>query len=343
MNIVKASNDFLQSLIPTFQPKIHTLLEFGFKSISLQRIVSLNSNARSSVSNPHTAESKIFRLTKTIRFLKYFPNLISQLGLLSNGDSVAIDFSDFGGFQVLMFAKRTNTGRALPVYFEILTYPIEKDSQNIFVITAIKNFCTYITPLDVSFVFDRGFACPAIIEYLFKNKLVFYIRIKSCKTPAYKTYTQKARDFNSGVHLVKAYENKQLTLTVTPAPPGKPGKLQEPWYIISNDVWNTAKTITEIYYHRFEIEEFFKEAKRLFGLEYIRFKKYTSLSIILWFVMLNFWLQRYLLKTAQQETKQDLIKKCKTSWNQSFTHYWLEQLKFFLMEPVLFQISLQTG
>jgi hypothetical protein len=38
---------------------------------------------------------------------------------------VAVDFSDFGnGFQVLMFAKQTRKGRALPLYFEILRYPI---------------------------------------------------------------------------------------------------------------------------------------------------------------------------------------------------------------------------
>jgi N12 class adenine-specific DNA methylase len=38
---------------------------------------------------------------------------------------VAVDFSDFGnGFQVLMFAEQTRKGRAQPLYFEILRYPI---------------------------------------------------------------------------------------------------------------------------------------------------------------------------------------------------------------------------
>lgn len=92
MNIIAETNVFLQLAQPVFQRKVHKLLEFGFKSLSLQRIISLSSNARSTVSNRHTAESKIFRLTKTCRFLESFPDLIAHLGLLKSGDCVAIDF-----------------------------------------------------------------------------------------------------------------------------------------------------------------------------------------------------------------------------------------------------------
>ncbi len=120
MNIIAETNVFLQAVQPVFQRKVHKLLEFGFKSLSLQRIVSLSSNARTTISNRHTAESKAFRLTKAKRFLKLFPGLVNHLHLLNDDDCVAIDFSDFGGFWVLMFAKRTDKGRALPLYFEIL-------------------------------------------------------------------------------------------------------------------------------------------------------------------------------------------------------------------------------
>lgn len=334
MNIVQSSNEFLQVIQPVFQKKVHKLLEFGFKSLSLQRIVSLNSNARSTIHNQHTAESKVFRLTKTARFLKLFPKLITHLDLVKAGDNVAVDFSDFGGFQVLMFAKRTDQGRALPLYFEILTYPIETDSQNTFIIAAIDHFFEIISPLTVSLVFDRGFACPSIIEDLGQKHRIFYIRIKSCKVVYHKKKRCKARDLPASQYPVSAY-GRWLSLTVTE----KPSAESEPWYIISNDLISSAQTVTDIYYHRFEIEEFFKDAKRLFGLEYVKFKKLTSLAIILWFVSLGFWLQRYLQQVIYDPAA--MIKKCKDSFNQSFTHYWLERIRLALIFPSLNQITLQ--
>lgn len=344
MHIVKATNDFLQLVQPVFQKKVHKLLEFGFKSLSLQRIVSLSSNARAAVPNRHTAESKVFRLTKAKRFLKLFPNLIYHLRLVNEGDCVAIDFSDFGGFLVLQFAKRTNDGRALPLYFEILEKHEARGFQNTFIINAIKNFLDAIKPVkvSVSLVFDRGFACPSIIEYLAQNQHIFYIRIKQSKTVCYKHFKQQAKDFAPGLYIVKAYD-RELSLTVTPAPPDKKGKKQQPWYIISNDVWSTAKMITDTYYHRFEIEEFFRDAKRMYGMEYISFKRVTSLAITLWFVILGFWLQHYLRKELKLEDRIDFIKKCKDSFNQSWTHYLLERIKFSLMEQGLSGIYLNSA
>jgi hypothetical protein len=343
MNIIAETSVFLQVIQPAFQRKVHKLLEFGFKSLSLQRIVSLNSNARSTVLNPHTAESKAFRLTKASRFLKLFPHLICHLGLVKEGDTVAIDFSDFGGFMVLQFAKRTDDGRALPLYFEILEKQEARGFQNTFIINTIKNFFEVIKPVkvSVSLVFDRGFACPSIIEFLAQNKVVFYIRIKGCKTIFYKKFKQQARDFTAGMYIVKAYD-RQLSLTVTPAPPDRKGKPQQPWYIISSDVWSTAKMVTDIYYHRFEIEEFFKDAKRMYGLEYIKFKKVSSLAITLWFVILGFWLQYHLRQALKLESRADYIKKCKDSFNQSWTHYFLEQIKLSLILPSLNQISIRS-
>ena len=128
---------------------------------------------------------------------------------------------------------------------------------------------------------------------------------------------------------------------MTPAPPDRKGRPQQPWYIVSNDVWSTAGTITGIYYHRFEIEEFFRDATRISGMEYIRFKKVTSLAVILWFVILNFWLQRYLPRSLRLENRQNFMKKCKDSFNQSWTHYLLEKIRLSLLAPALSEIIIR--
>lgn len=336
-NIIQTTDGFLQIIKVVFPKKVHKLLEFGFKAVSLQRIVSLNGNARSSVANRHTAESKIYRLTKNLRFVKLFPKLLLKLNLISTADIIAVDFSDFGGLNVLMFAKQTKSGRAIPLYFAIITYPLTEHSQNTFIINAINEFLKIISPLKVRLVFDRGFACPSIIKYLAEIKVKFYIRIKSIKSVSYRGRVKKVRQFKPGKYSVSAYGLKNLNLVVTPPPQNG----NEPWYIIANDAVSNAVAIQQIYYYRFEIEELFKDAKRVFGLEYTRFKKQHNFQTALWFVILGIWLHYHLEKTI--EPAKTIIKKCKQSFNQSITHYWLEQIKLAIQLPVLNQIFIKSG
>lgn len=339
-SIIQNTDDFLQVIKVVFPKKIHKLLEFGLKSLSIQRIVSLNSNARSVIANSHTAESKVYRLTKNLRFVNLFPKLLLKLNIIKDNDIIAIDFSDFGGIQVLLFAKQTKKGRTIPLYFDIIVYPIQKGSQNIFIEQTIKEFLKVIKPIEVRFVFDRGFAIPYLVEYLAKIKVIFYIRIKGAKTVAHKGRIKKAKEFRKGKYIVRAYNNK-LSLTVTSKPSNCNQKLDEPWYIISNDLDSTAEQIQQIYYYRFEIEELFRDAKRIFGLEYISFKKTRNFKTVLWFVVLGFWLHCYLEdKIVEAKT---IIKKCKNSFNQSITHFWIEKIKLALELPTLSLISIKDG
>jgi len=141
MTIVRASSEFLQTVSPAFPRKVRGLLIFGYQALSLQRVQSVNSNARSVNINRKTAESKAYRLAKSCLLRTAFPKLIAKLGLVKEGDNIAVDFSDFGSVQVLMFAKQTKAGRALPIWFKVLPYGWTKEtSQNTFVNDAIKEF-----------------------------------------------------------------------------------------------------------------------------------------------------------------------------------------------------------
>lgn len=51
----------------------------------------------------------------------------------------------------------------------------------------------------------------------------------------------------------------------------------------------TRSEIVRRYYFRFEIEEFFKDAKWLQGLEHVRFEKIESITTLLWFVIIGWW------------------------------------------------------
>jgi hypothetical protein len=316
MNIVKQKLEFLNSTLNCVPKQVKKLYVFGFTVLAFREIISLRSNSRLSNSNWNTAKSKAYRITANDKIQKIFPALVNKLNIVRAKDIVAVDFSDFNGFQVLMFAKQTKEGRTVPVYFEILTYPIQKDSQNTFVIKAIENF-TKLIGFRPKLVFDRGFACPSIIEHLSDKKHKFIIRGKQIKkvTHAVTGEVFKVKDSTENDFEVIAY-GKNLRVVISE----RLKDTDEPWYLITNDFTSKREKIIDQYYHRFEIEEFFRDAKRLLGLEYVNFKKKKSLAIILWFIILGIWFLWTL-----KETKNDKVRRNKMRLSR--VRYFLEVMK----------------
>lgn len=109
-----------------------------------------------------------------------------------------------------------------------------------------------------------------------------------------------AFDLAENDSLVLAYE-KELRLVVS----DKKEEMKEPWYIITNDTESTREDTVKIYYLRFEIEEFFRDAKRLLGLEQVNFKKENSLAVVLWFVLSGCWFASELEEKMSDEEKKE--------------------------------------
>src|SRR2546430_15685958 len=106
MDILKQSYEFVQSkLLPTVTKRHQKLFRFGFEALTIRPFISLNGNSRITVENRSTAQSKIYRLVTQAKMLSYFPQFVTKLGLVTEKDIVNVDFSTFGGFQVLTFAK----------------------------------------------------------------------------------------------------------------------------------------------------------------------------------------------------------------------------------------------
>lgn len=76
-----------------------------------------------------------------------------------------------------------------------------------------------------------------------------------------------------------------LTLRVIRSPKNRRAK--EPWYILTNDFTSSRSKVVKIYYHRFEIEETFRDVKHVFELKRTRLDKPNSLKVLLWFVSLG--------------------------------------------------------
>jgi len=302
MNIVKQKIEFCQQIALLAPKQTKKLFLFGLQVFVFREVTSMRRMSRLSPFKWNIAKSKNYRLTSNRKIRRIFIAILKKFDIVQEGDVLAVDFSDFGnGFQILMFAKQTKKGRAMPIYFEILHYPIQKGSQNIFTNNAVSNL-SKILGWKPKLVFDRGFACPSIIKFLAQNQYIFYIRIKRSKKTLNKTNGEylSAKDFTENDTLVFAYE-KDLRLVIS----DKREDIKEPWYIITNDFESSRNAIVEIYYHRFEIEEFFRDAKRLLGLEHVNFKKENSLAVVLWFVILGCWFSAELEEKMSEEEKKE--------------------------------------
>ncbi len=277
---------FNTRIIPEVKKRHRKLFSFGFQALSLQDFISLNSNARSIVSNRSTAESKIFRLVSNEEVGQYFSGIARSLELVKATDTVNVDFSSFCGFEVLTFARQTVLGRAVPLYFCPLTYPIilDEKSQTLFTIREIKKF-KQIFGFYPSFVFDRGFTLPLLVEFMVKEGITFYLRMKKDKYVVWRKKQVPLRCFPwwEDDAVVNVY-NYDLRIVRSEQ------KGDEPWYILTNDFTSNRDRIIAKYYFRFEIEETFKDLKHVGRLKKFFIKKKLTLSILLWFLILSVWL-----------------------------------------------------
>ncbi len=317
MDIVHQKWQFLNVLMPEVSRQRRELFRFGVTVLALREIMSLRANARIPSLKWNTAKSKIYRLTANTRMPQVFLRLLLHLGIVGARDILAVDFSDFGNdFQVLMFAKQTKKGRAVPVYFEILRYPIDTGSQTRFTIDAIKHL-TKLIGFKPILVFDRGFMSPWIVRFLAKNQHRFVLRIKKKKQVRIGKKLVPAHAVPESDISVSAY-TRRLRLVRSDG-----SAHAEPWYLLTNITTKTPARIIDIYYHRFEIEEFFRDTKRLLGLEYLTANTHLTLSIALWFAILGTW---FLWSLEQHSTR--LQKKARQKMQLSIPRFWFEQLIF---------------
>lgn len=308
-----------QNFIPHVPLKHIHLFKFGLATISLPNFESLNSNARiwGGVDNRSTAESKMYRLLKNETVRELFPRILKVLGWITPQSIVIIDFSTFTAgwshpeFQVLTFGLQTYLGRAIPLFFDIICYPILKEgSQNIFIINAIKKFKA-IFGFYPQFILDRGFAIPSLIKFFISEGIIFYVRSKSGKVVKILSM-REIKDMEELDKLIPAGKIKEKDVMVKVY--GHPMRLvisdkktenKEPWYILTNDFTSPRKKVIETYYHRFEIEETFKDLKHLKNLEKTQIKSEKSFRTTLWFMILGCWLA-YLVQISYQKTTETL-------------------------------------
>lgn len=315
-------------LAPTIPKRWIHQFNFGIQAFGLKPFQSAGSNARSVVSNPDTAATKADRLLANSQLAEQLGISFDALHLVKPSSFVNVDHSDMHGLTALVGAVQTRNGRAIPCMVET-TYALHipadsekpkwqmlrsamlqaRKSQS-FTGHTIDALQTMADRLGFwpKLVFDRGFSNESIVEHLQAEGATYYIRLKGGRYVNFdgqRTEIKRLQDKDATVKLFG------LTLRVIRSP--KSRRAKEPWYILTNDFSSSRNKIVKIYYHRFEIEETFKDMKHIFELKRTRLQKPNSLKVILWLVSIGIAILYLVTKPTKQRTKTNNQKK-QTSW-----------------------------
>jgi len=316
-------------LLPSTNRYWRSQLEFGLQAYGLRAFQSATGNARMVVSNAETAARKSERLFANNGLADQLGTVFDSLQLVRPSSYVNVDHSDMNGLTALVGAVQTRNGRAIPCLVET-TYSdrLPSHEQAPARKQALRRARTkarqwqsftghYIDALQglhdrlgfwPRLVFDRGFGNESLVTHLAAEGATFYIRLKGGRF----VHLDGARVTTKALEQTDAtIELFGITLRVIRSPKNRRAK--EPWYILTNDFQSSRNKVVKIYYHRFEIEETFRDMKHIFELKRTRLNKPLSLKLLLWFVSLGIALLYQTTKPTHHSTHKRHPKK-QTSW-----------------------------
>jgi len=319
-------------LIPSVPRKWQEQFSFGLKAYALQTFQSATGNARQVVRNPNTAARKCERLLANAGLADQLGTVFDSLHLVRPGSYVNVDHSDMHGLTALVGAVQTKNGRAIPCFVET-TYalhipaPGSRNSaprwqslrRDMLTARAQQSFTGHTIDALQDFhdrlgfwpklVFDRGFGNESIVEHLSSEGATFYIRLKSGR------YVSCDRQKTEVKHLASKDAEVSLfglKLRVVRSP--KSRRAPEPWYILTNDCSSSRDKVVKVYYHRFEIEETFKDTKHVFEFDHVRLTKPNSLKVLLWLIFLGIAVLYKITKPTKHSTQLHANPKKRISW-----------------------------
>lgn len=329
-NIVRGIRTQVQKqLLPSVPSRWRTQFSFGLQAYGLRAFQSATGNARMTAKKSRTGVRKSERLLRNAKLADTLGAIFDSLGFVKPSSYVNVDHSDMNGLTALVGAVQTKLGRAIPCFVET-TYSdrlsARKDapprrkalraaraaerkylSFTGHTINALQDFADRLG-FWPKLVFDRGFGNESIVTHLAAEGAIFYIRVKAGRYIELDGQRVKVQNLKTKDATIRLYG---LTLRVIRS--SADGKNNEPWYILTNDLSHSRTKIVRIYYHRFEIEETFKDMKHIFELKRTRLNKPLSLKFLLWFVSLGIALL-YKVTNPTKQTVQSTNPKKQTSW-----------------------------
>jgi hypothetical protein len=278
-------------------------------------------------------------------------NMVVSLGFVAPTSFVNVDHSDVNGLVALVCAVQTKAGRALPVFvataysgklsarddaskrtkamraaYNEQRHDKKLTAQTICDLQAFHDLLGFWPCL----VFDRGFGDGKLIRFLRRNKANFHIRMRAGSLAELPGGAKALRDLASGDEIVTVAGCKLRVVRSQ-----KQGRNKEPWFILTSDRKRTSRQVIKTYYHRFEIEESFRDIKSILGLRRTKLMKPLSLALLFWLVSLGI-LILYLagLKTFGKRTLHQMASVGLTKKRLSWFRYLYEMVEQALRQPL---------
>lgn len=320
-----------KELFPKVPKRWLPQFSFGLRAYGLRAFQSATGNARMVVAKPGTAARKSERLLANEKLANQFGNIFDTLKLVKPSSFVNVDHSDMHGLLALVGALQTRKGRALPCLVEA-TYASTIPAANSRKSTPrmqrlrdamvarrnVQSFTGHVIDSLQDFhdrlgfwpklVFDRGFGNESLITHLSAEGCTFYVRLKGGRFVELDGQRTEVKQLQNKDVVVRLFG---LNLRIVRSP--KSRRAKEPWYILTNDLNSSRDKVVKIYYHRFEIEETFRDMKHVFELKRTRLNKPNSLKTILWLVSLGIALL-YLVTKPTKHLAHSRHPKKQTSW-----------------------------
>lgn len=291
-----------KQLLPAVPGRWAEQLRFGLQAYGFKPFQSANGNARTVVANRSTAATKTERLLANTRLADQFGAVFDSLKLVRLGSFLNVDHSDMHGLMALVAAIQTRKGRAIPCMVEV-TYAstissvskqpkwqkfraamlAARQAQSLtgHTIDALQTLADRLG-FWPKLVFDRGFGNESLVTHLAAEGCTFYVRLKAGRFVEFDGQRTEVKALAEKDAVIRLFG---LRLRVVRSP--KSRRAREPWYILTNDMSSSRDTVVKIYYHRFEIEETFKDMKHIWELKRTRLANPNSLKVILWLVVLG--------------------------------------------------------
>jgi Transposase DDE domain len=327
-DIVRAIRTHIQKqLIPNVPKHWAHQFKFGLEAYGLRAFTSLTGNARMVGAKPKTAIRKCERLFSNTKLTNDLGAIFDCLNLVRPSSFVNIDHSEMNRLMALVGAIQTRKGRAVPCLVEA-TYSDRLPGEGSLKSTPRTNSLRraraearraqsftghYIDALQdfhdrlgfwPRLVFDRGFGNESLVTHLQAEGATFYIRLKAGRFVEFDGQRLEIKQLEEKDTFVQLFGCKLRIIRSA-----KNRRASEPWYILTNDFSSSHPKIVKIYYHRFEIEETFRDIKHIWGLKRTRLNKPNSLKLILWLVSFGIALLHLVTKPIKQSNP-----KKQTSW-----------------------------
>jgi len=217
---------------------------------------------------------------------------------------VAVDWTALPGNYQCLMAAVPFYGRAIPLYWRIVSNHTFEKSQNRLEEQFLRTL-TKIVPKDVMpvIIADRGFGRASLFQFLIDLKVLFVVRIKSdvwitlCSGVRRKLSKMRVKPNRGRWYPNITYREDSivggLNLAAT-AVENNP----DHWFLVTN--LNEQKETILNYAKRFEIEEFFKDTKHQLGIADTQTKDSRRIHRLLCMACLSYGMLAIIGKTIER-------------------------------------------